>query len=440
MPKPARKGGAQEGRAIQAPVGEMHEGRLASPRTIRNIEKDLGSLHSDAEAHRIDLPISSFSDFLVKMKICLNAHHGQRRGIRIIRTSMTFEELDADLRSQFTSEKNLRAHLAELSDRMEKDDTLPEIDFCIRVEDALSTVLFQYFAFEDDQDPTHTSRRYVGIPHYVCKDVPMHMQALMHTYPAGQRSHVGDSRHDVNNAKHRFYKLTGRTVKIKTKDRLGNTITTSVPEVVEVEEGNGLLHLSQAWHPQGHPHDIRCSCDFLGGGVVKRFQAGLTCLSQTWDIQKLVALRLKSVDPELYEEVEKSFRAGKQVGEDIMPGPYLSVAYLYKLQVGIHKDENDFGLSAMVNFGSYTGGNLHVPQLGLKLKYRPGDVCFLRAMDLYHEVREWKATQKLVGSGVEPGRVSMVFFNNKNAHKNLKDKKEGWLSRTAGGFAYTAPV
>ncbi|KLO07948.1 hypothetical protein SCHPADRAFT_944832 [Schizopora paradoxa] len=440
MPKPTRKGGGRKGRDIQAPVGEVNEGPLSSPRTIRKIQKDLNSLHSDAVSHRIDLYISSFADLLVKMKLCLNAYHGQRFGIRIIRTSMTWEELNADLRAKFASEKDLQDHLAELSDRMEKDETLPEIDFCIRVEDALSQVLFQYFAFEDDQDPTHTNRRYVGIPHYVCKDVPMHMQALMHTYPAGKRSHVGDSRHDVNNAKHRFLKLTGRMLTMKTTDRLGNSITTEVPEIVEVEEGNGLLHLSQAWPPQGHPSDLRCSCDFLGGGVSQRFHAGQTCLSQTWDIQKHVAMRLKAVDPHLYAEVEKDFKAGKQVAKHIMPGPYLSVAYLYKLQVGIHRDTNDYGLSAMVNFGSYTGGNLHVPQLGLKLKYQPGDVCFLRAMDLYHEVRKWQATPKMLGSSAEPGRVSMVFFNNKDAHNVLKDKKKGWLSKNGGSFAYTAPA
>ncbi len=71
----------------------------------------------------------------------------------------------------------------------------------------------------------------------------------------------------------------------------------------------------------------------------------------------------------MHEEMQKSFLAGKEVPLHCMPGPYLSVACLYKLQIGPHKDKNDFGLSAMINFGSYIGGMLHVPQLGLKLKY-----------------------------------------------------------------------
>ncbi len=70
-------------------------------------------------------------------------------------------------------------------------------------------------------------------------------------------------------------------------------------------------------------------------------------------------------------------------------------------------------------------------------RYIPGDIVFIRAGELYHEVREWKATVKPFASQeVNPGRTSMVFFNNKHAHKVLKDKPANWLMTTGANRSY----
>jgi|SRR5258707_7707321 hypothetical protein len=71
--------------------------------------------------------------------------------------------------------------------------------------------------------------------------------------------------------------------------------------------------------------------------------------------------------PAYHEKYKPAFAAGRWVESD--PGPWLGRAIVYKLQVDIHVDGLDDGPAAIFNVGSFTGGKLNIPDLGLVLEY-----------------------------------------------------------------------
>jgi hypothetical protein len=74
---------------------------------------------------------------------------------------------------------------------------------------------------------------------------------------------------------------------------------------------------------------------------------------------------LKATFPTHYEKYMKAFNAGVFFRHD--PGPFLARALIYKLQGRLHKDRHDEGPSISFGVGDYTGGEMLLPQLGLKL-------------------------------------------------------------------------
>ncbi len=75
---------------------------------------------------------------------------------------------------------------------------------------------------------------------------------------------------------------------------------------------------------------------------------------------------LRSTDQNDHDTKMRAFKAGNFYQD--YKGPYLMVAVLYKLQVDLHDDRKDYGLTAMTCAGRFTGGKLQVPQFGLNLR------------------------------------------------------------------------
>lgn len=71
--------------------------------------------------------------------------------------------------------------------------------------------------------------------------------------------------------------------------------------------------------------------------------------------------------PVYYERYWSAFEAGAWIKED--PGPWVGRAVVYKLQVNNHVDGLDDGPTAVFNFGYYTGGEMYLPDLRLKLEW-----------------------------------------------------------------------
>jgi hypothetical protein len=86
----------------------------------------------------------------------------------------------------------------------------------------------------------------------------------------------------------------------------------------------------------------------------------------TAPIAEVLSSYFKVAFPTEYAQYKKAFDAGVWYTED--PGPWLGRAVVYKLQVEVHQDKSDGGPTAIFNVGGYTGGELYLPDLGLKLQ------------------------------------------------------------------------
>lgn len=79
-------------------------------------------------------------------------------------------------------------------------------------------------------------------------------------------------------------------------------------------------------------------------------------------IVKILAVWLKAFWPEVHERFTEKFAAGKTLDGD--PGPWFARALLYKMQLAIHYDQNDTGITASFCCGSADNAYFELPQLG----------------------------------------------------------------------------
>ena len=73
--------------------------------------------------------------------------------------------------------------------------------------------------------------------------------------------------------------------------------------------------------------------------------------------------------PDYYNEYAEAFEAGKWVQQD--PGPFLMRAVVYKLEVKLHHDGRDGGPTVTFPVGSFQGGHMEIPTLGVRYQYVP---------------------------------------------------------------------
>ncbi|KAI1337759.1 hypothetical protein F5Y15DRAFT_425475 [Xylariaceae sp. FL0016] len=112
---------------------------------------------------------------------------------------------------------------------------------------------------------------------------------------------------------------------------------------------------------------------------------------------KMFRFMMQPLDPAFYEEgteIWKSLESDKRIITD--DGDFLS---LFALGVNgytqRHRDIQDItgGLAGLFSTGDYRGGNLCIPQLGLKVPYRPGTCAILRGTPLEHFVQDYQGTR-----------------------------------------------
>lgn len=72
--------------------------------------------------------------------------------------------------------------------------------------------------------------------------------------------------------------------------------------------------------------------------------------------------------PEEYQKLKPAFDAAQWFLQDA--GPWVGRALVYKLQVELHIDDRDVGPSVSFPCGSFTGGQMNIPQF--KAKFRCG--------------------------------------------------------------------
>ncbi|KAG1835848.1 hypothetical protein DFJ58DRAFT_613903, partial [Suillus subalutaceus] len=190
-------------------------------------------------------------------------------------------------------------------------------------------------------------------------------------------------------------------------------------------ERTGVTHLVHAWHMQGHhtsKSPLKPSADMIRNAQVT--QAVQWYLAYTRPLALSLEEMFKVSWPAYYERYRAAFEAGVWVEDD--PGPWLGRAIVWKLQVLPHRDGLDGGPTAIFCLGSFSGGECYLPDLNLKLQYRPGDVLIFLSGDLYHAVGEWKATPGVSARGITPGRIGNVFFTPADSLRALENRPPRW--------------
>lgn len=164
----------------------------------------------------------------------------------------------------------------------------------------------------------------------------------------------------------------------------------------------------------------------------------------------IIGQALKATFPDFYKDYMKPFEAGVFFRHD--PGPFLARALIYKLQGRLHKDRHDKGPSISFGVGDYRGGEMILPQLGLKLlcvtlfftllstykiyRYSPGDLAIFYSSEIFHKVIQFTPIEQSVSAqrqDIMPGRIGTVFFFPKASYDILQDKPPGWGHQTAFG-------
>lgn len=74
---------------------------------------------------------------------------------------------------------------------------------------------------------------------------------------------------------------------------------------------------------------------------------------------------------------------------------FATMALVHELTVGPHIDDGDLagGWVAMFVRGRFTGGDLVVPALGIKVPYQQGDLVFMRSSELEHYIDKWDGSR-----------------------------------------------
>jgi hypothetical protein len=109
------------------------------------------------------------------------------------------------------------------------------------------------------------------------------------------------------------------------------------------------------------------------------------------------------LDPELLEEYEKVAREIAklekipfQTRRDI--DPFIIKALLINVMTNEHKDLSDwqYGFAALVPVGDFTGGDLLLRELGLRIEAPSGCIQFMRGRELAHSIAKWEGRRFVV--------------------------------------------
>lgn len=136
-------------------------------------------------------------------------------------------------------------------------------------------------------------------------------------------------------------------------------------------------------------------------------------------IQQVDALYKKYV-PDRYK---KQYAKAKETPFKIANTAFTTITTNINFQTSIHKDAGDdeegFGNLAVVERGKYTGGETCLPQYGIGVDVREGDVLFM-------DVHEWHGNLPIVcHKGAE--RLSIVCYLRKNIWKRTRNKTQRFM-------------
>jgi len=112
----------------------------------------------------------------------------------------------------------------------------------------------------------------------------------------------------------------------------------------------------------------------------------------------------RTLDPDHYQDAEELKRRLREM----YPG-YDSICMLdnlvydgreilWNVRSEIHTDRQDpiFGWAILCVFGgNYEGGEIYLPNVGLRMRMQPGDIVFLKGRVVRHLIEDWTGGQRI---------------------------------------------
>jgi hypothetical protein len=184
-----------------------------------------------------------------------------------------------------------------------------------------------------------------------------------------------------------------------------------------------LIH-DGAWHATGHAHEPpMVSKDFIS--TAGRLSHSYTLFQRLAELTYRLCTLFGALDLDAWSSARRfiaglnHFHPETNICKTGKWECWAHRALLFNQETRTHRDTRDamFGYAVIVTFGSFTGGEFVLPQLGLKFPHQPGDVIFVKGQLLQHFVTEWKPR----GEGGE--RFCITHFS----HQNLIDSVEEQL-------------
>jgi hypothetical protein len=206
--------------------------------------------------------------------------------------------------------------------------------------------------------------------------------------------------------------------------------------------------LVQTWHLLdwsmcGHPNIGCIAKDALGGGDSFKIEACIKLASSFSQVRMQMTAILEIVAPDqlrIYSETAKNGTiAYKRLLRTFKYDAFLG-SVINTGQCAIHRDWKDAfsALSAMTPIGHWIGGDIVLPQLGLRQTYASGDIVICPTQLLQHYITEWRGVRfgtvhcshndRLVKEKVETATIIQSKQSNNLSQKKrkLKDADEDY--------------
>jgi hypothetical protein len=146
----------------------------------------------------------------------------------------------------------------------------------------------------------------------------------------------------------------------------------------------------------------------IGSNNVSTFPAAMKLVRELRQLSILVNSLLKEVDPgqhaafvQLNECLNEKYpgAATLRALDPLLP---VGRSIIFNRATPMHKDFLDpvQGWAILIALGTAKGAVLHIPKLGIRIKYDPGTIIFIRGHLLEHEVEMFDGNQ----------RITVAFF------------------------------
>ncbi|KAL0063592.1 hypothetical protein AAF712_009513 [Marasmius tenuissimus] len=165
------------------------------------------------------------------------------------------------------------------------------------------------------------------------------------------------------------------------------------------------------------------SAGLSGSGTSIRATDNYICSNS--ELEECVESAIKVYKPDQHKAFSKAREAGRVAGDEGV-GCFIRRAVIFKLQLYLHCNKDDEGMSASFPAGRFKGGCLIIPQF--KTKLWPGDLVLIYANSIWHTVDIWEATEMSRNQVTTPSCIGTVFFFPSRSLNQLKDKEAGWAA------------